>query len=386
MTFVLKPFLIISHTILVSTNHSASSVEEHNQGIGMSMEATNLYQSDTEDSLSEASSAGGIAGSDSERDGSDEEEEEEEQDDDLDDDDDESTTEDEDIEEEVVEDAQESQDEEMSDEESTASVPFDTFNNVDDPSDELELESALQDTPSKMRNADEDAESVASDDSAMEDLQDPTLQSALLCDIVELEPKKENPDALAHVKRVLSSSALLGRSSSSTMLSPKRICRQAGSDCSDEDALPPELSLGPTAFCTSQKVSVTDEDDEEQDRQLGEELREGEEERERVTTPIPLLTPPGSPLRVESDDGNGDVTVCEWPSNLAVDSALAATKELRPPSPQNLQTWELEEEERLMKSAESSPKAPPGEDAFSSSLTPMMRGISVEPDAPVLRL
>ena len=129
-------------------------------------------------------------------------------------------------------------------------------------------------------------------------------------------------------------------------------------------------------------MSISDEDDEEQDRQLGEELRDGEEERERESTPIPLLTPPASPLRIDGDEG--DTTICEWPSNLTVDSAMVATMDLRPPSPANLQSWEQEEEERLMKS-EVSPKLAP-EKGFSSSLTPMMRGISVEPEAPVFQL
>lgn len=342
----------------------------------MSIEVAKLYESEDEESLSDASSrfndeqsTGGIAGS------ADESDEEEEQDEDLEEEDDEDVPAEENVQ------ASESEDEEMSDDDSEVSVPLDTFKNCDGPSDVLELESALQD--SKHENSDD--ESVASDDSAMEDLRDPTLQSALLSDIVELEPKQSNPNALAHVKRVLSSSALLGRSNSSSALSPKRVCRFAGGEnSSDDDALPPELSLGQAAFSTSQKVSVSDEDEEEQDRQLGEELQEGEEERERETTPIPLLTPPSSPLRVESDEG--DVTVCEWPSNLAVDSAMTATMGLRPPSPQNLQTWEQQEEERLMKSTDSTPKAAQDEGAFSSSLTPMMRGISVDSEAPFLCL
>jgi len=344
----------------------------------MSLDVTKLEESGDEESLSDASSNGseddssaaGIAGSDSESD-----DDEEEQDEEL----------EEESEDDVVEADSANEDEEMSDDGSTVSVPLDCFKNCDGPSDVVELESALLD--SKHDNADD--ASVASEDSAMEELQDPTLQSALLCDIVELDPKPANPNALAHVKRVLSSSALLGRSSLSapnpTMLSPKRICRaDRGNDSSSgDDELPPELSLGQASYRANQRVSLSDEDDEEQDRQLGEELIEGEAERESVSTPIPLLTPPSSPLRVEGYEE--DTTVCEWPSNLAVDSAMTATMDLRPPSPQDLQAWELEEEERLSKS-EVSPKATPDQGSFSSSLTPMMRGISVEAEAPFLRL
>jgi hypothetical protein len=58
--------------------------------------------------------------------------------------------------------------------------------------------------------------------------------------------------------------------------------------------------------------------------------------------------------------------------------------DLRPPSPENLQTWEQEEEERLMNS-QVSPKLV-SEKAVSSSLTPMLRGISFDPEAPLLKL
>jgi hypothetical protein len=360
-----------------SSDDDASSDEAGD--IGMSVEDTKLEESDDEESLSDSSSrydedpssAGGIAGSGSESEDSDEEDQ------------------DEDLEEEtaikVTDEASQPEDKDMSDDESTTSVPLDCFKNCDGPSDVAELETALQDN--KCEEQDDDA-SAASDDSAMDDLaQDSRLQSALLSNIEELESSPSKPDVLTHAKRTLSSSALLGRASLSApnlaMLSSKRLCRPGDveSTSSDED-LPPGLSLGLAAFGNSQKVSLSDEDDEEQDRQLGEELRDGEEERERESTPIPLLTPPASPLRI--DDDEGDTTVCEWPSNLAVDSAIVATMDLRPPSPENLQTWEQEEEERLMNS-QVSPKLV-SEKAVSSSLTPMLRGISFDPEAPLLKL
>mmetsp|Transcript_14441 Transcript_14441/g.16816 ORF Transcript_14441/g.16816 Transcript_14441/m.16816 type:complete len:559 (-) Transcript_14441:97-1773(-) len=50
--------------------------------------------------------------------------------------------------------------------------------------------------------------------------------------------------------------------------------------------------------------------------------------------PIPLLTPPDSPVLIYSE--GGEVEICEWPSNLAVDNALTASIELRPLSPYSL--------------------------------------------------
>ena len=343
----------------------------------MSLEVTTLEEADDEESVSDASScdnedassAGEIDDSDSKSDDSDDEEEDDD---------------------EVLEDAEaveaesESEDE-LSEDESAASMPLDFFKNCDGPSDVAELESALQE--SKHDNAEES--SVSSDDSDI-DLQDPTLQWALLSDNTDLEPNLAIPNALTHAKRALSSSALLGPASSSapnpTMLSPKRLCRYERAN-SDDDELPPELSIGQALYASNQKVSISDEDDEEQDRQLGEELREAESQQERENTPVPLLTPPGSPLRLEGDE-EGDITVCEWPSNLAVDSAMTATMDLRPPSPENLQTWEQGEEERLMRSADNflSPKPTPDQGSLSSTLTPMMRSISMEAEAPYLRL
>jgi hypothetical protein len=60
---------------------------------------------------------------------------------------------------------------------------------------------------------------------------------------------------------------------------------------------------------------------------------------------VPLLTPPCSPLTVMLDDEV--VTVCEWPSNLIVDSALQAVNELRPLSPTSLELLEIDEQDRV---------------------------------------
>lgn len=48
------------------------------------------------------------------------------------------------------------------------------------------------------------------------------------------------------------------------------------------------------------------------------------------TEPMPLITPPASPRRVRTFSLGGvpeDVTICEWPCNLAVDNAITAALE-----------------------------------------------------------
>jgi hypothetical protein len=105
--------------------------------------------------------------------------------------------------------------------------------------------------------------------------------------------------------------------------------------------------------------------DEELDRQLEEELG-GFDERSRENTPVPLLTPPASPLALEIE-GDNDV-VCEWPSNLTIDNAMTAIlSEIRPMSPHSLENFELEDDERLQQEWK----------AKSSSLTPLLKGFSV---------
>jgi hypothetical protein len=72
------------------------------------------------------------------------------------------------------------------------------------------------------------------------------------------------------------------------------------------------------------------DDDAELDRQLGSELDEHDTDEERDESPVPLLTPPASPLTVEIN--GACATVCEWPSNLTVDSAMMAVNDLDPAS------------------------------------------------------
>lgn len=68
------------------------------------------------------------------------------------------------------------------------------------------------------------------------------------------------------------------------------------------------------------------------DQQLGEELVGSGGSSHG--TPVPLLTPPQSPVTVELD-GN-TTTMCEWPSNLVVDTAFRVANELRSLSPPTL--------------------------------------------------
>jgi hypothetical protein len=143
-------------------------------------------------------------------------------------------------------------------------------------------------------------------------------------------------------------------------------------------ALPPspgmaDLFLGPSAYDTLSELRYRDtivspfsEQEAEHDRTLGEELVEAETEmaNDRESTPVPLLSPPPSPLCVESEKGQL-TTVCEWPSNLAVDCALLVTS-LRSHSPTYLVRFD---EDRFVSSFQ-------GFDG-GTSLTPLLQGIRV---------
>ena len=100
----------------------------------------------------------------------------------------------------------------------------------------------------------------------------------------------------------------------------------------------------------------------------------------KPSTPIPLLTPPASPVRVETNEGTA--TACEWPSNLAVDTAMAAVADLRPLSPNSLQKQEEEEEERIL--AFKNQKKKEFKKPDKSTLTPLIRGISIQFEGPSL--
>jgi hypothetical protein len=118
-------------------------------------------------------------------------------------------------------------------------------------------------------------------------------------------------------------------------------------------------------------VLLSSDDDDDLDRQLGEELGD-EYQGDGQETPVPLLTPPGSPLTVEWE--GAATTLCEWPSNLIVDSAMQAVNELRPMSPTSLENLERDEHDRIF--------AFPGGDgnelitpSCNTMLSPLLKGV-----------
>mmetsp|Transcript_14910 Transcript_14910/g.24669 ORF Transcript_14910/g.24669 Transcript_14910/m.24669 type:complete len:424 (-) Transcript_14910:59-1330(-) len=131
------------------------------------------------------------------------------------------------------------------------------------------------------------------------------------------------------------------------------------------------LFLGPSAYEYNsiekqREFAVSPFSEEEQDRQLSAELQQIDVLNDRESTPVPLLSPPPSPLCVESDKGQL-TTVCEWPCNLAIDSALTMITGLRAHSPASLARLDMEEEDRI--------------GAYygnGTSLTPLLQGIRVD--------
>ena len=104
-------------------------------------------------------------------------------------------------------------------------------------------------------------------------------------------------------------------------LTPNKGCYQNPMHLEEVKFLPHFLNANPI-------ISV--DDNAELDRQLGSELDEHDTSKEREESPVPLLTPPVSPLTVEI---NGErATACEWPSNLTVDSAMLAVNNVDPAS------------------------------------------------------
>jgi len=202
---------------------------------------------------------------------------------------------------------------------------------------------------------------------------------SLLERCIGVKEDREDPITIPKAKRVLSFNTLaaLNAAANHSDDSPKRFKKQ---DCGALSPLPP-LSLGPAALSDtadprslkhrqSSPVITSSDEEEELDGQLRDELGGKEDSGSRENTPVPLLTPPASPSTVEVD-GN-TTTICEWPSNLYVDSALQAVSELRPMSPDSLQDFEREEEDRVAKEPVETG------DIEASTLTPLLRGIYVE--------
>lgn len=180
-------------------------------------------------------------------------------------------------------------------------------------------------------------------------------------------------------KRVLSSNTLaaLNADAGRGADPPKK---NRSSPKQNESSSLPEFSLGSAAFDQTGPLpsnslmrgssSVLSSDEEDLDRRLSEELDRNESDSSRENSPVPLLTPPQSPLTI--DVGEGTATMCEWPSNLAVDISMmaAATSDLRPLSPVSLQKFVQEEEQRV-----SAKQTLRGREA--TSLTPLLRSIYV---------
>lgn len=134
----------------------------------------------------------------------------------------------------------------------------------------------------------------------------------------------------------------------------------------------PDLTLGPSAFPPTSEgtVSPSTDDELEYDRRMSEELEESDLFQDRESTPVPLLTPPASPFRIETKEGM--TTMCEWPCNLVVDNAMTAALRLKAPSPNSLRMLEEEEEDRIENFLKGHSLSP----LQSTSLTPLIRGIA----------
>ena len=158
----------------------------------------------------------------------------------------------------------------------------------------------------------------------------------------------------AKSKRVLSSNTLaqLNKEAGHSNESPKK---RRSSPNEEIEMSPPGFSLGRPAISTFGRLPnqfamrgspAYSTEDEDLDARLSEELSNRQFSRgydgadNTDKSPVPLLTPPQSPLtlEVEGDGGNNGTSVCEWPSNLVIDSALmTAATETRPLSPASLQ-------------------------------------------------
>lgn len=99
----------------------------------------------------------------------------------------------------------------------------------------------------------------------------------------------------------------------------------------------------PTVLAPRVKVRETSPPIDEQEiyDQLAEELSGGMLSPVTLESdPVPFLTPPASPITILGDDGE---TICEWPSNLVVDSAYSSAIELRSLSPSSLVNLEVKD-------------------------------------------
>lgn len=194
---------------------------------------------------------------------------------------------------------------------------------------------------------------------------------------------EDSNEAERKAKRVLSQNHIASLDNSSW--SPKRLRSAAGTD--DDSLRIPIMNLGQLAtndlavearsiLRNNQSMSPVTSSEEDfdaelvaLDKRLIEELNQqsGESSSREENPPVPLLTPPQSPLTIQVDEGT-TATVCEWPSNLAVDSALTAAIGLRPMSPNSLQQFEQDEDQRISNQVMGT---------TATSLTPIFQGIYV---------
>lgn len=140
------------------------------------------------------------------------------------------------------------------------------------------------------------------------------------------------------------------------------------------DSLPEFLLIGPSLYdhfikLRDSTVSPFSVYNSEHDKQLSEELLESDCILNRESTPVPLLSPPPSPLCVNSERGTLGKE-CDWSNNLGFENALTIVTGARSYSPPSLLKMKEDEEDRIMPYPYQSIDA-------GTTLTPLMKGISV---------
>ena len=125
----------------------------------------------------------------------------------------------------------------------------------------------------------------------------------------------------------------------------KRRCLGAGDALTTQPPLFPPLTSSPNDPADNLKVTLIKKEitqdinqNDEVDSQLAEELLDNITTDECNSNPIPLLTPPATPVLLKSDESV--VQMCEWPCNLTVDNALTSAIQLRALSPSSLMKLE----------------------------------------------
>ena len=243
--------------------------------------------------------------------------------------------------------------------------------------DDDEDEDGSQISPAEDRSEEDspsDSQALGEDDKADGDEAWLSRRSSILDILASLndngkftEPPKEAEAIHTKAKRVLSSNTLASLNADAGRTAD--VLKRMKPSAAKPPPLLPELSLGLAALDKIDPIAMKESSavEDELDKRLSEELDPSSGESSRENSPVPLLTPPQSPLTI--DVGEGMTTVCEWPSNLPVDTAmmLAAT-DGRALTPSTLQKLEQDE-----KDEPASPNA-------ASSLTPMFRSIYVGTD------